>query len=216
MKNLTIPYIDALNSAKIENAAVILEEQGKEGAIDQLNWAKEFPYRPLTSFHIGHSNDAIYIKYNVHGSMLRAIYTKDQDPVYEDSSVEFFCRKDNDDYYYNFIFNCIGTCRATKRKSKNDDVQLMSTDDLAKIERYSSIGRRAFKELEGMFTWDLTVKIPYSVLDFEKKMDIQKLSGNFYKCADGTGSPHFLSWSPIKTEKPDFHRPEFFGDLYIE
>ncbi|MBO7233161.1 MAG: hypothetical protein J6V16_08435, partial [Bacteroidales bacterium] len=28
--------------------------------------------------------------------------------------------------------------------------------------------------------------------------------------------PHYLSWQPINTEKPDFHRPEFFGTLYCK
>ena len=25
--------------------------------------------------------------------------------------------------------------------------------------------------------------------------------------------PHYLSWMPIDTPKPDFHRPEFFGKI---
>ena len=33
---------------------------------------------------------------------------------------------------------------------------------------------------------------------------------NLYKCGDNLSHPHFLSWRPIATEKPDFHRPEFF------
>ena len=32
---------------------------------------------------------------------------------------------------------------------------------------------------------------------------------------DKTAHPHYLSWSPIGTEKPDFHRPEFFGELVL-
>ncbi|WP_336524905.1 carbohydrate-binding family 9-like protein, partial [Bacteroides acidifaciens] len=26
----------------------------------------------------------------------------------------------------------------------------------------------------------------------------------------------FLSWNPIEIEKPDFHRPDFFGTLEFE
>ena len=37
------------------------------------------------------------------------------------------------------------------------------------------------------------------------------MRANFYKCGDKTLQPHFLSWSPIHSEKPDFHRPEDFG-----
>ena len=40
--------------------------------------------------------------------------------------------------------------------------------------------------------------------------------GNFYKCGDETDYPHFGMWNPVGTEKPDFHRPEYFGELIIE
>ena len=34
---------------------------------------------------------------------------------------------------------------------------------------------------------------------------------NLYKCGDNLSHPHFLSWQPIDTPQPDFHRPEFFA-----
>jgi len=39
---------------------------------------------------------------------------------------------------------------------------------------------------------------------------------NFYKCGDELQTPHFLSWNPVRTERPDFHRPDFFGVLEFE
>ena len=39
--------------------------------------------------------------------------------------------------------------------------------------------------------------------------------GNFYKCGDKTAHPHFVSWNPVGTPSPDFHRPEFFGELLL-
>ena len=36
---------------------------------------------------------------------------------------------------------------------------------------------------------------------------------NVYKCGDLLPVPHFISWNPITTESPDFHRPEFFGQM---
>ena len=213
MKRVAIPYIRSLDHVTIEYAGEILENEGKREALDSLNWAKEFPYRPITTFNIGRSSDAIYIKYDVHGSMLRAIYTNDQDPVYEDSCVEFFCQRPGDEHYMNFEFNCIGTCLASRRKGRKDEVHPLSPEQMQLIGRHSSLGRRAFNEMEGMFAWDLAVKIPFTLLGYAKGEVPESLLGNFYKCADGTESPHFLSWSPIKTEKPDFHRPEFFGEL---
>ena len=34
-----------------------------------------------------------------------------------------------------------------------------------------------------------------------------------YKCGDELPHPHFRSWKSIETEKPDFHRPEFFAEV---
>ena len=46
--------------------------------------------------------------------------------------------------------------------------------------------------------------------------DPESIRANFYKCGDKTAHPHYLSWSPIDTPKPDFHRPEFFGELILK
>ena len=41
-----------------------------------------------------------------------------------------------------------------------------------------------------------------------------RMRGNFYKC-DETIHPHFGSWAPIVHFRPDFHRPEWFGELTL-
>ena len=215
MKSLIIRYIETLNDIDIELARDILDESGELDTIEILNWVKEYPYRPITQFNIARSKDSLFIKYSVRGSMLRAIYSNDQDPVHEDSCVEFFCMPVGAEKYINFEFNCIGTCSASKRKSRNEQVVPLTNDELNSIKRFPSIGRRAFNEMEGMFEWELTVKIPIILLGIDPNNLPEKLTGNFYKCADGTDSPHFVTWNPIKTEKPDFHRPEFFGELYF-
>lgn len=216
MKSLIVRYIEALNDINIESAAEILDESGVLDTIETLNWVKEFPYRPITQFNIARSTNSIFIKYTVRGSMLRAIYSNDQDPVHEDSCVEFFCMPVGADKYTNFEFNCIGTCSASNRKSRFEDVVLFTEDEMKSIERFPSIGRRAFNEMEGMFEWELTVKIPFVLMGIDPAHLPDKILGNFYKCADGTDSMHFVSWSPIKTQKPDFHCPEYFGELKLQ
>jgi len=216
MKSLSLRYIESLNEIDIESAAEILEESGYRDTIEILNWPNEYSYKPITYFNIGRSSDSIFIKYSVHGSMLRAIYSNDQDPVYEDSCVEFFCMPIGAEKYTNFEFNCIGTCSASSRKGRNENIVPFSPEEMLTIKRFPSIGRRAFNEMEGMFEWELTVKIPFALIGIDPKHLPEKIVGNFYKCADGTDSMHFVSWSPIPTAKPDFHRPEFFGILIFE
>ena len=57
-----------------------------------------------------------------------------------------------------------------------------------------------------------TVRALYGKSEF-RKGDV--LRGNFYKCGDDTAHPHYGMWNRVETETPDFHRPEFFGELVI-
>jgi hypothetical protein len=34
---------------------------------------------------------------------------------------------------------------------------------------------------------------------------------NFYKCADRTSHPHWLTWAPVDSPAPNFHLPDAFG-----
>ena len=216
MKSLIIKHITELDKTDIESAANILDDSGQRETVETLNWPKEYAYKPITYFNIGRSDKSIFIKYSVHGSMLRAIYSNDHDPVHEDSCVEFFCKPVGAEKYTNFEFNCIGTCSASSRKGRNEEVVPFTPNEMQTIKRFPSMGRRAFNEMEGMFEWELTVEIPFKLIGIDSENLPEKILGNFYKCADGTDSMHFLSWSPIKTETPDFHRPEFFGELIFE
>ncbi len=216
MKSLIIKYLPDLNDIDTESAATILEESAQRDVIETLNWPNEYPYKPITYFNIARSKDSIFIKYSVQGSMLRAIYSNDQDPVHEDSCVEFFCMPVGADKYTNFEFNCIGTCSASSRKGRNEEVVPFTVEEMQTIKRFPTLGRRAFNEMEGMFEWELTVVIPFNLMGIDSKHLPEKMFANFYKCADGTDSMHFLSWNPIKTDKPDFHRPEFFGELIFD
>jgi len=39
---------------------------------------------------------------------------------------------------------------------------------------------------------------------------------NAYKCADGTSSPHWLTWASVDWDGANFHLPQFFGELAFE
>jgi hypothetical protein len=39
---------------------------------------------------------------------------------------------------------------------------------------------------------------------------------NFYKCADKTSHPHWLTWAHVNYPKPKFHLPEYFGRIEFE
>lgn len=128
----------------------------------------------------------------------------------------FFVQPEGSKGYWNFEFNCIGTIKASHRESRNTAVTPLSDSDIASIAVLPSCGRRPFREVEGLFTWDILAAIPLSLLGLKYEGKPLELRGNFYKCASGTSQPHFLSWSPISTPAPDFHRPEYFGKIILD
>ena len=66
--------------------------------------------------------------------------------------------------------------------------------------------------------WALTLTIPAALMHALLGVAPQsglRLCGNFYSCGDETPAPHYAAWSPVETKAPDFHRPEFFGELEL-
>ena len=66
--------------------------------------------------------------------------------------------------------------------------------------------------------WAIAYTVPASLLERLYGRSLtggETMRGNFYKC-DESIHPHFGSWSPIDCPKPDFHRPECFGEMKLE
>lgn len=210
-----MPFLPQLSGLDAESIIHIMEEKAARQSLAYVNWPELFPYKPITVFNIARDHEKLYVNYFVRGNCLKAEYENDLSPVWTDSCVEFFVKVPQDDRYFNFEFNCIGTCYAAKRVNR-EDFTLLSVDELNQIERYPNLGRKPFIEMQGLFTWDLLVAIPLHLIGLDSENLPEKITGNFYKCADQTALPHYLSWAPIDTPKPDFHRPEFFGEIYFK
>lgn len=215
IKELEIPYIPQIDSSMGSDEIInILDSEAPRGTIESVNWADQYPYHPLTTFNIAHNGKTLYIDFFVRCNFLRAESYKNQSPVSEDSCVEFFVEPTGELPYWNFEFNCIGTVNASHRFERKSPVRL-TDEDIARIERYPSCGTRPFKELEGLFTWNLLVGIPLDLMGIKYEGKPVEMRGNFYKCASAASQPHFLSWNPVKTESPDFHQPDFFAPIKL-
>ena len=215
-KSLNIPRVEQLGVLDSAEALInILDEHGIRRNISSLNWPEEFPYRPLATFATAHDGKTLWIDFLGRCNYLRAENYTDQSPVSQDSCVEVFLKPENSEEYWNFEFNCIGTANASHRVRRSEPTRL-SAAELSSIVRHPSCGTRPFCELEGLFTWNLLVGIPLSLMGVEAQKGSARLKGNFYKCASACSMPHYMSWNPIDTPKPDFHRPEFFGDIILE
>ena len=189
--------------------------------IDKVNWPAEFPEKPEVRVEVKNDAEKLYLHYFVKGEQLRAVTTEDQGPVWEDSCVEFFCQVPGDDHYMNFECNCIGAMVGSRRKGRAEDVQPFTPEQMARIERKCSFPREAFEEKDGLFEWEVELRIPLDLIfggvtGYGLPVTGDRLRVNFYKCADKTKKPHFLSWQPIPLPQPNFHCPEFFGEIELK
>ncbi|MBR0334421.1 MAG: hypothetical protein IIX13_05770 [Bacteroidales bacterium] len=184
--------------------------------IAQCNWPEKFSYRPKVAFRIAYTDEALLLHYRVEEECIMAL-AEDNGPIWTDSCVECFISPAEDGYYYNIEANCIGNmligCGQSRHDRERGDKKVRD-----KVLRWSSLGREPLGERPHDAPWELALLIPFSCF-FKHQIDSldgRHIRANFYKCGDGLSKPHYLSWQPINTEKPDFHRPEFFGTLYCK
>lgn len=213
---LFVPLIDATD---VNNPAQIIEcmQSMQENSISCVNWPELFPSDPKVSFKIAHNGDYLFIQFFVEENEILAKTTEDNGSVWTDSCVEFFISFDNSPQYYNAEFSCIGKALLGYRKDRSSAVHAAPAI-MNSIKRYSSLGTEPFDKKKGDYKWNMLVAIPVSAYwqsDLKSFRGI-KARANFYKCGDDLTTPHYLSWNPIKTEKPNFHAPQFFGELNFE
>lgn len=212
-KTISIPRVASLNALDFKKLELFLEEHGSKAAIACVNWKEDFPYMPDCTVTAAHDGESIALLYHVRGLDLRAVETEDNGRIWEDSCVEFFVEDPLGRKYYNFELSCAGKLLASEGPDRHDRTR---ADErlLSRIRRFCSIKEQAPYEIYGeVHSWSAGMIIP---LDAIGASGAELLHGNFYKCADKTPHTHFVSWSPIGTLKPDFHRPEFFGDIILQ
>ena len=198
----------------IEEAAFRIKDEPSH-VLDQAPWVN-YPYKPRVSFKIAWAEGCLILQYRVREKTVKAEFSSLNDPVYRDSCVEFFISPDGESYF-NLEINCIGTtymARGTSRETSRP-LNAEQTDSILCI---SSLGNTPFPERESVSPWELTVLLPLALFGGTplKEPAGGTFRGNFYKCGDDLSEPHFLAWNDIRTESPDFHRPEFFGAISFQ
>jgi len=214
MNELKVPYVPTLDGLELKDVAELMETEALRRSIDIVNW-DEYPYKPVVAFDIARGDKELYLHYFVRGLSLRAMASEDGEYVHPDSCVEFFMRKADELFYTNFEFNCIGTCLAARGQGRHGRTPFTS-NEYEKIHRYSSVNSKPFAEKKGIFSWELTVAIPFDLMGIDASDLPDMIRGNFYKCADETANPHYVTWSPINRPAPDYHCPEHFGEIYFK
>ncbi len=224
-KKVIVPMISSvfpelLSPEELEAFNLQFDQLGRPLSVDYRSWS-EYPDRPEVSLRIACSSEYLFVKFYVKEREILGRYENDNEPVYLDSCVEVFLSPDGTGYYYNFEFNCLGSCLAQVGQNRQNR-EALDPVLLEKIVRVPSLGHKTCHiRNEGPLAeaepWNLLVAIPLScfIKDDIDSFKGQKFRGNFYKCGDDLSIPHYLSWNRIETEFPDFHRPEYFGEVWI-
>lgn len=198
---------------KLEELSVWMDKQCSRLKIDQINW-KEYSYKPETELSVAYSAHEIFLKYYIKENYFKAEKTESNQMVCEDSCVEFFVSPGDDGIYYNFEFNGLGTCLLGTGKDRASSKRA-GTEQISKIRRLSSAVNIPVGERPGEYSWTIIIAIPFEVFFLHKIKDLKgkTFRANFYKCGDLTTVPHYVTWNPVGTGKPDFHQPAYFGVL---
>lgn len=183
-----------------------------------VNWPDSFPDRPDVEFDIRCSGDELHLLFRVREAVTRAVCAADRENVWEDSCVEFFFAPHPEDgLYYNFECSCTGKLYLSCGRGRGDRV-FLPDEAYSAVARSSSLGTEPFGIREGLPQWELGLVIPVRALAFHELESFSGLhaKGNFYKCGNMLPRRHYLSWAPIHTPAPDFHRPEYFDVIDFE
>lgn len=179
-------------------------------------------YIPFTQAKMAYDDFAVYVIFRVEDRYIKAVHNKNQDPVYLDSCVEFFFTPGGDikNGYFNLEMNCGGTMLFHHQMKPRTDRAIISEDHIQKIDVAHTLPEIIDPEIDKETTWLVEYRIPFSVLSnyhsFTKPEAGSVWRANFYKCADETSHPHWLTWAPVDFSKPNFHLPQFFGLLEFQ
>jgi hypothetical protein len=177
---------------------------------------------PSAEVKIAYDDTALYVIFRVADQYVRAVAQAHQGHVWEDSCVEFFFTPDADvsKGYFNLEMNCGGTMLFHFHPGTGKERIVFSERECEMIQRGHSLPRIVDPEIRTPIIWTLAYCLPIDLLKayfpVVKPGPNVQWRANFYKCADQTSHPHWLTWAPVDFAKPNFHVPEAFGVLKFE
>lgn len=192
-------------------------------AIEINNYMGETPkFRPSVQAKMMYDDKNLYVIFHVQDRFVRCI-TKDYNgPVWEDACAELFFSPDISlpGRYFNLEMNCGGTPLMHYNLIPRKESKQLEVDDIKKIEIAHTMPQIIDPEMTEPVTWTLEYRIPLVMLEKYSQVTRPKKGvtwrANFYKIAENNSNPHYITWSIVDNNKPDFHLPQFFGSLKFE
>lgn len=177
-------------------------------AVGSYVW-DESGYKPETRAYVAWDEAGLHVLMCACEETVAAAETRFGGMVCVDSCLECFLQPFADDpRYLNFEVNAAGVAHIGLGSGRADRTVLERMPEGVNI---------CASKHEGAW-WAVAYTVPTGLLKeiygrVPQAGDVMR--GNFYKC-DESIHPHFGTWNPVKWDHPDFHRPEFFGELTLE
>ena len=184
--------------------------------VDYVNtwrWGKD--YTPVCPFRAVHTDDSLIISLRCYEKEPYAAVTKKNGYVCNDSCLEFFFSpsEDNSEGYFNFEVNANPTYLFGFNPVGGKE-EYIEWDD-SEYDLKSTTG----KDENGDF-WQIDFTLPYALIKkYVPEASLESgsiMRGNVYKCGKHGQIEHYGTWSPVETDGPNFHKPEFYGKFIIE
>ncbi len=174
--------------------------------IDTRLWTPEIDISATAQ--VCYDADALYVRLTAKEKDIRAEETGDLGTPCQDSCLEFFFSpEEGDGRYFNFEFNPVLCMHLGFGSGRHDSARILPKPS-------ADINPSVIRTGEG---WEITYQITFAFIRMFfpgfNPVPGKKMRANFYKCGDLTPVVHYFSWNPVGTPTPDFHRPEFFGEL---
>lgn len=181
-----------------------------EAAISDYPWLEKYPVSFPAFARVGWNESGLIVLMYANENPILKNITEISTRQCTDSCLEFFVKPfpETDDRYMNIEINAggvpyvgLGAGRGMGTKFKG----LVEGMDVS-----ASVHKGGF--------WAISYRVPAKFVKTIYGSDLasgHKMQANFYKCSENI-HPHFGTWNHVEAPKPDFHRPECFGDLILE
>ena len=180
-----------------------------------------YDYAPRAEAELIRTETGFFVRLRAYEDKIRFVNTHRNDLVYQDSCLEFFFSPSPGKKrpYFNFEINPTGALYTGFSPEGTRSSSRPVAEDLdAEYFDISAMSLEEAEEYSGPY-WEVSYTVPFEYMNrFLPDInfaEIKEITANFYKCGDLTENEHYLAWNNIETETPDFHRPEFFGQVSL-
>jgi len=174
---------------------------------------------PEIQISMAYDNGNIFLIFNIEDRFVRCLTSEINGQVWKDSCVEFFFSPDTDfpERYFNLEINCGGTPLMHYNIIPRKDTVTLDPSDISRIEIAHTLPKIVDPEIEVPISWTIEYRIPLLMLKKYSKISEPApgivWKANFFKIAENNSNPHYLTWAPVNNPVPDFHLPQYFGEV---